>query len=294
MLFYWPLIVFDFNHNFSNMKALAPLFKKNTEIKITFDPITKFNSLFDSLGRFWYLKPGSPNSDEINFGCTSLSHANDYEIIDKYTQRTRAPVWLSLASVALFVLFFRLVLKKKNSGLKLLAIFFLVFFSFFIIYPGGAFEYYYLGLLVLLTFIPGVLIANANSKLKPLFFIMISIISLIGVSTVLKTSDEFSLRPKKLLIRQVMDIIGNEPFSIDGRGICHNYEGWRYLFKIYGRLPSQSYSDRIYGWIYPEEIGKEKPAYTVTLSEDRIPINENLAADLFIKVGGYKAYIKKN
>lgn len=293
-LFYWPLLVFDFNHNFSNMKALAPLFKKNSEIKITFDPFAKFNSLFDSLGRFWYLKPGSPNSDEINFGCTSLSRANDYEIIDKYSQRTRSPLWLSLVSISLFAIFFWLAFKKGNSSLKLLAVFFMVFFSFFMIYPGGAFEYYYLGFLVLFTLIPGILVAHAKKKLVPPLIIIIGVIFLIGVNTVLKTSDEFSLRPKKLLISEVMNVIGNEPFSIDGRGICHNYEGWRYLFKIYGRLPSQSYTDRILGWIYPEEIKNENPLFTIILSEDRIPLKENFSNLPSIKVGGYRAVIKKN
>ena len=98
MLFYWPLVVFDFNHNFSNMKAIAPLFNKNTEIKIVFDPVTKFNSLFDSLGRFWYLNPGIPNSDEINFGCTSLSHANDFKIIGRLFAELSLPKVNSLPS----------------------------------------------------------------------------------------------------------------------------------------------------------------------------------------------------
>ncbi|OGE19726.1 hypothetical protein A3J19_05450 [Candidatus Daviesbacteria bacterium RIFCSPLOWO2_02_FULL_41_8] len=293
MLFYWPLVVFDFNHNFSNMKAIAPLFNKNTEIKIVFDPVTKFNSLFDSLGRFWYLNPGIPNSDEINFGCTSLSHANDFKIIDKYTQRTRSPLWLSLISAALFIYFYRFVIKRKNSALNLLAVFYLVFFTFFLIYPGGAFEYYYLGFLTLFTFIPGILVANANRH-RLLLFVIICTVILFGVNTILRTSDEFSLRPKKLLIKQVMDIIGKEPFSIDGRGICHNYEGWRYLFKIYGRLPEQSYSDRLYGWIYTKEITDKQPVYTVILSEDRIPLAEDLTSLPSIKVGGYRAYIKKN
>lgn len=294
ILLYWPLIVFDFNHNFSNMKAFVPLVKKNTEVRLTFNPVTKFNSLFDSLGRFWYLKPGSPNSDEINFGCTSLSHANGHEIIDKYTQRTRSPLWLSFVSVVLFVLFYRLAFKKKSSSLKLLAVFFLIFFSFFIIYPGGAFEYYYLGFLTLFVLVPGILIANATTKMKFLLFIIIGIISLIGINTILRTSDEFSFRPKKLLIRQVMDFIGDKPFSIDGRGICHNFEGWRYLFKVYGRVPVQSYTDQTLGWIYPGEIGGIQPIYTVILSEDRIPLKEDLSSLQSVKEGGYRAYIKKN
>jgi len=171
LLFYWPLIIFDFNHNFSNMKALAPLFNKNSEIKFTFDPVTKVNSLFDSLGRFWYLEPGIPNSDEINFGCTSLSRANGYEIIDKYTQRTRSSLWLALVSTTLFVVFYLLVSKKDSSSLKLLAVFFLVYFSFFVIYPGGAFEYYYLGFLTLFTLVPGILIAGGPTfKVEPSIF----------------------------------------------------------------------------------------------------------------------------
>lgn len=293
-LFYWPLVVFDLNHNFSNMKALAPLFDKSSGINFTFDPTTKVGSLLDSLGRFWYLKPGVSNSDEINFGCTSLSRSTGYETIDKYTQRTRSPIWLSLLSIFLFALFYRLALKKSNNSLKLLAVFFLVFFAFFVIYPGGAFEYYYLGFLTLFTLVPGILIANANKKLQRFLFIIIGVISLMGINTILKTSDEFSLGPKKILIKKVMSIIGNEPFSIDGRGICHNWEGWRYLFKIYGRVPIQSYSDMVLGWIYPKEIMNILPVYTIILSEDRIPLKEDLSNSLSIKEGGYRAYIIKN
>ena len=38
--------------------------------------------------------------------------------------------------------------------------------------------------------------------------------------------------------------IGEKSFTIDGRGICHNWEGWRYLFKEYGRTPNGSYTDK--------------------------------------------------
>lgn len=171
-----------------------------------------------------------------------------------------------------------------------------LYYLFFIFYnlSRGAFEYYYLGFLTLFTFIPGILIANASKKFKPILFVVAGIICLLGINTVLKTSDKFSFNPKKILIEMVMNIIGNEPFAIDGRGICHNYEGWRYLLKIYGRLPSRSYSDKLYGWIYSTEITDEKPVYTVTFSEDRIPLNEDVAADFSVKVGGYKAYIKKS
>ena len=99
---------------------------------------------------------------------------------------------------------------------------------------------------------------------------------------------------KKILIKKVMNILGENSFSIEGRGICHDYEGWRYLFKVYGRVPAQSYTDKNLGWLYPEEISKEPPKYTVILSEDRIPLKEDLSGNISIKEGGYRAYIIKN
>ena len=97
-----------------------------------------------------------------------------------------------------------------------------------------------------------------------------------------------------MIIGKVMNIVGNESFSIEGRGICHNFEGWRYLFKVYGRVPNRSYTDSGLGWLYPEELSKEAPTYTVILSEDRIPLTEDLSNLESFKEGGYRAYIRKN
>ncbi len=48
------------------------------------------------------------------------------------------------------------------------------------------------------------------------------------------------------------------------------------------------------GWLYPSEISKVQPTFTVILSEDRIPLKEDLSSLQSIKEGGYRAYIKKN
>ena len=90
-----------------------------------------------------------------------------------------------------------------------------------------------------------------------------------------------------------MNIVGEESFSIEGRGICHNFEGWRYLFKVYGRVPTQSYTDSSLGWLYPNGISKEPPTYTIILSEDRIPLKEDLSSLESFKEGAYRIYIQK-
>lgn len=291
LIFYWPLIVFDLNHDFSNLKVITRFFSGQ---KSSVNPTAKLMTLFDSLGRFWYLRPGTPNADEINFGCSSLALSTGYQEINKYSKRTYSPIWLSLISLSLLLFFIFKNINSKNFSKKSLALFLLIGGLSFLIYSGGAYEYYCLVLLTLFTFVPAIFISQLSEKIKPIAYGLILIVIFSGINSVLKTSDEFSLGPKKILISKVMDIVRGESFSIDGRGICHNYEGWRYLFKVYGRTPNQSYTDGTLGWLYPKEISKNSPTYTIILSEDRIPLDENLSRLPSIKEGGYRAYIKKN
>lgn len=293
-LFYWPLAVFDYYHNFSNLTVLTRIGEGFGQSKIVFDPAAKFRSLFDSMGRFWYLKSGNPNADEINFGCTSLSVKEEFKIIDKFAKRTYAPIYLSLLTLSLLGYFLWMSFAGKNRQNKLLAIFLIVSVLAFIVFPGGSSEYYALQFLVLFTFVPAVVISQLGKRLRMVGYLFIAVIVLLGIKSVLETSDEFSLGPKKVLIKEVMNVVKDEPFAIEGRGICHDYEGWRYLFKVYGKVPAQSYTDKNLGWLYPEEIVKINPAYTVILSEDRIPLKEDLSGALSIKEGGYRAYIIKN
>lgn len=294
LLLYWPLIFFDYYHNFSNLKIFSRFGQGVASSKVTFDPAKKIHTFFDSMGRYWFLKPGNPNADEINFGCTSLSVKDEFKFIDSYAHRTYAPAWLSSVTLILLLVFLVFSFKEKKEEYKLLSIFLIVATLAFMAFPGGSSEYYALSILVLFNFIPGILISRSSGNLKMLLLAGVVVAAILGINTVVKTSDEFSLGPKKVLIGEVMKRIGNSSFSIEGRGVCHDYEGWRYLFKVYGRLPAQSYSDKNLGWLYPNEISKDKPRYTVILSEDRIPLKEDLSTFPSIKEGGYRAYIRKN
>lgn len=298
LLMYWPLIIFDVNHNFSNLTLpfrLKEAITQNKNKNVQFDPWAKFKGSFDSLGRVWYLKAGAPNADEINFGCTMLSFPYGARInIDKYTKRTYAPFWFSFLSLSLLIWFIRFSFTSQNKDIRILRILLLTSIIFYFSYPGGTFEYYLLGVLTLFIFLPGIFISYLKGNFKNVGIIILIIPIFLGVYTIFKTSDEFSLGPKKILISKLMQKIEGNSFELKGEGFCHDYEGWRYLFKIYGRVPSQSYTDKNLGWLYPSEINKTPPEYTLILSEDRIPLKEDLSNLPSIKEGGYRAYIRKN
>jgi len=290
---YWPLVVFDYNHNWSNITVFTRLSKQLNQYHTTFNPQSKFYSLIDSLGRFWYLKPGNSNSDEINISCTSLSTKPEFKFIDKYAERTYG-FWLSIISLAGILPFIWTNIKSKKRPNRLLAIFILTLLVSYFAYPGGSFEYHNLGLFALLTFIPGILISQFGPRYKLILITVLMIAIFLGMHTVLNVSEKFGLGPKKILINRVMNSIGEKSFNIEGKGICHNWEGWRYLFKVYGRMPNKSYTDQNLEWLYPNEVRAGETDYTVILSEDRLPLSEDLSKIPSMKVGGYRAYIRKN
>lgn len=278
MLFYWPLLIFDYNHNWSNLSAIGRYSEQARKAGAKFDPVTKFASFFETMGRFWYLEPGKPNTDELNIGCQKL--------------RTIPPVWLSSASLILFSYFLFRGLTGKDKAYRLLSLFLLVSGISYLVFTGGSFEYYLTGFIALLAIMAGVVVGRIK-KLKVIAYLIVAFILIIGVNTIISSSDSLSLGSKKRLIEKVMVKVGNNNFMITGTGICHSWEGWRYLFKAYGRTPAKSYTDANLGWLYPKELNNDPVIYDVILSESGTLSDKDMDGYDKIKEGGYTAYIKK-
>ncbi|MBU1000393.1 glycosyltransferase family 39 protein [Patescibacteria group bacterium] len=293
LLFYWPLLVFDYFHNFSNLTVLGRYSEQAEKVGAKIDPQKKILSVFDTMGRFWYLEPGNSNADEISTACYSVSTKPELSFIDKYSQRTSPRLGLIALSVGLFLSFLFISFKKKQEAYLLLSCFILISLGSYIFYSGGTFEYYLHGFVTLFVFIPGIIISQIHKKYKPFFYALIGFVLILGTYTVLHTSDSFSLGAKKRLIAKVMNVVSNEKFSIEGIGVCHNWEGWRYLFKVYGKTPSRSYTDQNFGWLYLGEIYEGEVSYEVILAESRISSNIDISGYDRINEGGYSAFIKK-
>ncbi|MBI2196518.1 hypothetical protein HYU45_02780 [Candidatus Daviesbacteria bacterium] len=279
LLFYWPLLVFDFNHNWSNLTVLG---RYNRQVKASgarFDPMSKTSSVLDTMGRFWYLEPGKSNAQELNIFCN--------------LQRTYPSSWLTGLSVVLLIYFLYISFKSRKKELHLLTSFILVSLLFYILYTGGSFEYYLHGFITLFTFVPAILISQVKGRSRGLFFLFIAVILILGLRTIINSSDRYSLGSKKVLIGKVMGIVKDESFAIDKMGTCHIYDGWRYLFKVYGRTPARSFTDQNFAWLYPEEVDNEPVTYNVIVSEYGVQADRDLTGYERIDEGGFSAYVKK-
>lgn len=285
-----PLLAFDY-------------FRKGTNIttplrfaEISADPVNKvnpnhhFKALFETLGRIWFLAPFGSSSDEVITSCTTASRVGSPPQIDSISKRYNPPFWLSAIGFSIMLIFLLNKATWQYKNTTLLALFILSVSISFLLFPGGSYEYYLLGIFPLLLFLPGIA-ANYFPALKVFIYPTVFLSAILAVYSVMTNNPEFGLKAKNSLVRQTLDIIGNYSFDLKQTGLCHFYEGWRYLFVLNGRTPERSDSDKGLGWLYSEEITQKPTKYTVIMSESRVPVDFETKDSKIIDSGGFRAYI---
>ena len=165
---------------------------------------------------------------------------------------------------------------------------------FFIFYPGYSAEYYLLNFFVLFSVILGLFfekLPNWFTIIFVAFFIIFNSLTILN-----STQARFGLNTRKNGIKKVMMTVGDKPYALENYGKdprkYHPYGGWRYLFKIYGKKPVQSFADEFFGWIYQDEISNEKPFYRIVVSED-VEYKSLAKPVLRFKQGAYYFYVFK-
>lgn len=236
LIIYSPLIVFDFVHNFDNLKT--PL------------------RLLQNMGR---------GTNENLF----LSH---FQIMsDSFTRFLMIPdSWMLIKFIAIimifcfFVRFFQTyTLKGKHPALSTIILFYLIMF---VLYPGNILDYYYIGFFPFLAIIFGMFLEKIN---KYLLIIITTLSAIASVVVMVNQPNTGGLESKKILIKQTINAVGNNSYYLDTNKNYLYFGGWRYLFEAYGKRPDSSQADQIFGWIYKKEILPDKPKLKVIVTEGK-------------------------
>ncbi len=284
-----PLVLFDLTHHFQNITSPFKL-THTFHSGITFNPSNHLLILFQTLGRFWYLNPGSSNADENNWGCTSLSLPEIPSYIDKYSTRTTPLIGISLLSLIVFLFFLINPKTWRNFNSKLVAVSTVFIIVPFVFFPGGGLEYYLLGTfpLLCLIFTKVFIDIKITEKALPIFILIIVAFSFYTISQV---NTEFGMANKISIVKSVSNIVGKKSFYLSSDVGCQQYGGWREIFAYYGKLPSASYTDSNLGWLYPNEIKKGPFFFDVVITEKRMKTKITGKKIMTIGKGGYKVFI---
>ena len=276
-----PMLVFDFTHNFDNLRAPF-LFIANRgggESSISLSSILAHVAVFfQTLGRIWFVNLNTNIQNEQCLGahCTI----------------SPAIPWLIFLSSAILLRFIYIAFKNRSvinihifSALAL-------FIVSFIFYSGYSAEYYLLGFLILFSIVVGVVFSKMDNVILT---IALSIFIFFNGYTILNSNQEqFGLITRKKLIHKIMDTLGDKPFSLEVYGKdprkYHPYGGWRYLFKAYGTTPVQSFADEFFGWIYPDELSDTIPEYKVVITDSIEYELKNESIESF-QEGAFNGYV---
>lgn len=239
-----PLIIFDFNHDFSNLKTpyrmIQNSFSKNNFIA------HNISIYGNTLSRLVWIEPGNSNANEIRNPCFP----------NAIPSPTIIPlVYLMVMSILIILWRYRL----HPYGWALLL------FSFaFIFYPSNTSSYYLLGAFPLIIATLAIIFSSFY-----LGRIGLVILLIFNLYTLFLTNPKYGYQNKQRIISTIKSALGNKSYSLTWDPVCYTQEGWRYLFqqKI-GRSPYSSPVDGIFGWLYDPNEVKINQELTIDLTPD--------------------------
>lgn len=190
--------------------------------------------------------------------------------------------------ITLYILYRTFILKKNFTTRLLLLIIF--FFSMgYIFFPGWVFKFYLVGCYPLISLIVSDYFYS-HVKIKLVIPTLVLFI-FINSYSVFTASPSRGLAVRKKLVQLTMAKLGTDSYELTCNG-CNwgNFGGWRYLFRIYGKIPDRSKIDKLLGRYYPEEISSNDPKKTVVIVDSNdgnsMPVGEPAA-----RLGPYRTYI---
>ncbi|QQS43462.1 glycosyltransferase family 39 protein [Candidatus Roizmanbacteria bacterium] len=251
---YSPLIVYDLNKNFENLKTPLRLLARggSGEGGLQFDLLS--NTLSQAL----------------------TTQTNLFSLL----------ILVFLSITAIFVVY-----RQRNKyEYVLLFVLTTIYLLLFLIFPGKILDYYLLGVIPFVM----IFIAIVFERLRWIFLVPIMVIyGYLNVSSFYQYPQSFGLKAKKEFVQKVSPYLEDKSFYLDTKGEYLYHGGWRYLFKMYGETPAASRADEMFGWIYPDELSQNKAEYTVVLFErSEYPVGPN--ALQVIRSGNYTASIYVN
>ena len=254
-----PLVFFDLRHDFANIKPVANYLKASSSNSGINAKYVVANALLfpQTLTRLTY----TFGDNEVN---KQYSYCRNF-IAEKFAAVPPLLVFgSSILLIAFMVISFRSRHDPAKKSVLLLAFCVLLYFVGILAYgtllKGDIFEHYIAGLFPVLLLVLAFFVAKLP-KLTWLFVIGLFItLNLYKLSMAVNSQ---GLMVKREAIQYTMQEVGDKPFSLDSLSTCWKWNGYRYLFTVFGREPVKSYVDPNFAYLYGTTPVAEKHPATV-------------------------------
>ena len=238
-----PLVFFDLRHDFANSRPFLKFWQagKNSP------GFTGSEFIENSL-----LFPRAFTRLVYTFGDSQVSKQYSYcrnYVAEKYQSIPEILVLISSISLIYFIFW---SFKKKNKRIwRIISILIMLYFIGIQIYGtvfrADIFEHYITGLFTVFILI----FAKGASLLpKKAWLVAIAIFIAVNIFKLSNAQNSQGLTSKREAIKYTMQQVGSQPFSLDSVSTCWKWNGYRYLFAVFGKEPVKSYVDPTLGYLY--------------------------------------------
>lgn len=238
-----PLIIFDIRHNFSNTHPALNFFKQGRN-----NP--GFN--FDKFKNNTLLFPNTFSREIYSFSDNEVSKYYSYcpnYVREKFTQTPMA--FLLFSSIFLIFFTYWSLKLNKNSGWKIISIFLLIYFGaiqlYGTVFKADIFEHYLTGIFAPFLLALALFVASLPKKI---WLFVLGLFLTFNLLKLTNAQNLMGLTQKRQAIEYVTKEIGAKPFSLDSLSTCWKYNGYRYLFTVFGNEPVKSYVDPNFAYLY--------------------------------------------
>jgi len=251
-----PLILFDFRHDFANSRGIFQYINELQNNSDSFNQLSAKDTLLfipRTISRLLY-----------SFGDTDLAELYSYCRHHAINRVNNVPL-IALLGVIIGFAFFVLKTKEKIPQ-KLITISFTVAFLgivvYGIIFKGTLFDHYLSTLFPLFFIIIAKVLYDLFRSFRLIVIALLFLFISANISLLAKAEHRYGYLDKIKAIQWVGKEI-KESFSFDVIGSCFRYNGYRYLFYVFGKEPVKSYLDVNFTHLYDQPPDREHPLILV-------------------------------
>lgn len=265
-LSFLPLIIFDLRHDFVNIGGINQYITEIHERKegvIHDTPISTLLFVPRALSRTLFVNQSPDLAQEYSY-CPAyavgrVNQSNAFALL----------ITLGVLGFTLFAYFQNTKNTEKTSLFLLLVPVVSVYFgiSFYgLLLKGDLFDHYLSTLFPLFYVLLSFVFYKLFAKQKYILWLVVMVFVAVNLLQLQNAYHRFGFTAKEQAVQWAIDQVNNQPFSLDVIGDCFRYNGYRYLFYLFGDEPEKSYVDANFTYLYDHPPAAEQPKTLVVIT----------------------------
>lgn len=263
---FFPLIIFDLKHNFANSRGFmqyAAEVKTGKKGVVYQTPLKTMLYIPRTLGRLLYVASDTDLAKQYSYcpkyAIGRLEAVSPFVVVLVILLFIGA-TWFSLTKLP----------ESDRIGLRLILLLFGTTLAGVLIYGilfrGDLFDHYLASLFPLFFILVAYLLVRILNHYRYFLYGVLIIFITLNLHLLVFAKHSYGFADKEKGVKWAIATLGDHDFSLDVLSSCFRYNGYRYLFYLYGKEPVKSYVDANFTHLFDKPPALVHPPYLVVIT----------------------------